>query len=167
MEPEALGRLLDRHAAALTLFARQLCDAPEDVVQEAFLRMSVLERAPENPGAWLFRVVRNLALDASLAAGRRRKHEAKAAAKAVAWFEDARLQGPDSVDPAEAERVLAGLPREEREVIVAHLWGGLTFEQIAESSGTSSSTAHRLYVRGLESMRERLGVPCLNRKKPI
>lgn len=165
MDPDVIGRLLDRHAAALTLFARQVCDGPEDVVQEAFLRISLLDVMPDDPAGWLFRVVRNLALDASIAAGRRRRHESRAAAVSPNWFEARPDSGADSIGPGEAEDVLQSLPREQREVIVAHLWGGLTFEQIARASGSSSSTAHRLYARGLETLRERLGAPCPTRKK--
>jgi DNA-directed RNA polymerase specialized sigma24 family protein len=55
---------------------------------------------------------------------------------------------------------LRTLPLEQREVIVAHLWGGLSFEEIAVVSGCSASTAHRLYSAGLSMMRERLGVTC-------
>jgi RNA polymerase sigma-70 factor (ECF subfamily) len=53
---------------------------------------------------------------------------------------------------------LQGLPAEQREVIVAHLWGGLTFEQIAGLVGASSSTAHRWYLAGLAALRDRLRV---------
>ncbi len=150
---------------ALVLFARQFCDAPEDVVQEAFLKLASLGRPPDNPGAWLFRVVRNGAVDASLAAGRRRRYESRAAARSTPWFDPAEGEGEDGVDPGEAERVLAALPIEEREVIVAHLWGGLTFGQIAEVLGTSSRSAHRLYNRGLAALRERLGVSCRNSRR--
>jgi len=52
------------------------------------------------------------------------------------------------------------LPIEQREVIVAHVWGGLSFEQIGELIGSSASTAHRWYVAGLTLLRERMGVPC-------
>ena len=55
---------------------------------------------------------------------------------------------------------LRALPIEQREVIVAHLWGGLTFEQIAEVAGCSSSTAHRSYSAGLATLRSRLGESC-------
>lgn len=166
MDPDAIGRLLDRHAAALTLYARQFCDAPEDVVQEAFLRISVRDVAPDDPAGWLFRVVRNLALDASIAAGRRRRHESRAAADSPGWFEPGPASGAEAIEPGDAEAVLQALPREQREVIVARLWGGLTFEQISRASGVSSSTVHRLYARGLESLRERLGVSCPTRKNP-
>ncbi|QEH33887.1 RNA polymerase sigma factor SigL [Aquisphaera giovannonii] len=160
MEPERLGELLDRHAAALELFARQWCDTPEDVVQDAFLKLAALPTPPDEPAAWLFRVVRNGAMDASRAARRRRKHEALAT-RSAAWFE-----GPDSdrpvgtIDPEDAADALRALPDEEREVIVAHLWGGLSFDQVAGLISGSSSTAHRLYSRGLSALRERLGVTC-------
>ena len=36
VDSQRLGRLVDRHASALELYARQWCEAPEDVVQEAF-----------------------------------------------------------------------------------------------------------------------------------
>ena len=65
MDHDWLGRLVDRHAAALELYARQWCDTPEDVVQEAFLKLAGQRPLPDKPAAWLFRVVRNGALNAS------------------------------------------------------------------------------------------------------
>ena len=58
MGPEQLGDLVDRYAAALTLYARQWCACPEDVVQTAFLKLVRLRTAPENLVPWLYRVVR-------------------------------------------------------------------------------------------------------------
>jgi len=162
MDPGPFAVLIDRHADALVLFARQLCDTPEDVVQEAFLKLAGLAKPPDNPAAWLYRVVRNAAIDASLAAGRRRKHEAEAAAQSTNWFDSTEEIDPGGLDPACVERELGALPVEQREVIVSHLWGGLTFEQIGEALGTSSSSAHRLYVRGLAALKERLGATCRN-----
>jgi RNA polymerase sigma-70 factor (ECF subfamily) len=161
MDSDALGRLIDQHAAALELYARQWCDAPEDVVQEAFLKLAGQRVVPANPAAWLFRVVRNGAINAATAARRRRHHETVAAARASCWFEAGTMPDrADSLDPETAASELRALPIEQREVIVAHLWGGLTFEQIGEISGLSSSTAHRLYGSGLSTLRARLGVTC-------
>ncbi|MEO2089382.1 MAG: hypothetical protein ABGY75_07785 [Gemmataceae bacterium] len=42
MTARLIADLLDRHAAALVLFARQRCDAAEDVVQEAFCKLAAL-----------------------------------------------------------------------------------------------------------------------------
>lgn len=161
MAPESLRRLIDRHADALELYARQWCETPEDIVQEAFVRLAAQRREPENPAAWLFRVVRNGAINAATAARRRRRHEAQAAAESPAWFEpDPASPNAIAIDPDQAAAELRLLPIEQREVIVAHLWGGLTFEQIGKLVSCSSSTAHRLYQSGLNALRERLGVPC-------
>ena len=161
MDSDRLGRLIDQHAAALELYARQWCGTAEDVVQEAFLKLVQQHPEPENPAAWLFRAVRNGAINAAVAARRRRRREADAAAGTRGWFQSPPDAAPaDAIDPAVAEGELQQLPLEQREVIVAHLWGGLTFEQIGQISGTSSSTAHRLYGAGLSTLRERLGVSC-------
>lgn len=167
-DPDWLAGLIDRHAAALELYARQWCDAPEDAVQEAFVRLAALAERPENPAAWLFRAVRRGAINAGIAGRRRRRHEAGAAGSRP-WFAGGTSSGPaPAIDPDSAQEALAGLPPGQREVIVAHLWGGLTFEQIAEVAGTSASTAHRLYQAGLTALRERLGAPCrTNRSRPI
>lgn len=159
MGPDVLGQLVDRHAAALVLYARQWTLAPEDVVQDAFLKLAALPRPPAQVVPWLYRVVRNGALDAWRAEQRRRRHEAGAAGQHPGWFmatEDATL------DAEAAAGALDSLSHDQREVIVARLWGGLTFEQIALVTGTSSSATHRLYVAGLSALRERLGVSCPN-----
>ena len=157
MGPDLLGRLVDEHAAALVLYARQWCAAPEDVVQDAFLKLVGQTPAPAEPLPWLYKVVRNAALSAARSARRRQRHEAEAAARAPAWFVPTECAG---LDAAAAAAALKTLPAEQREVIVARLWGGLTFEQIAEVTGTPASTAHRWYLAGLSALRERLKVPC-------
>jgi RNA polymerase sigma-70 factor (ECF subfamily) len=160
MEPELLGRLLDRHGPPLVLYARQWCSAPEDVVQEAFLKLSALARSPDHPVSWLYRVVRNTAITAGRGERRRQHHESLAAAQTPGWF----LADAPGLDAVAAEQALRTLPVEQREVIVAHLWGGLTFEEIAVVTGCSSSTAHRRYAEGLVELRQRLGVSCHIRK---
>jgi RNA polymerase sigma-70 factor (ECF subfamily) len=161
MQPEVLGQLFDEHVPALVLYARQWCAAPEDVVQEAFIKLAAQRPPPGKPVPWLYRVVRNAALNAALAARRRRRHEA-AAAEVRPWF-----AVPDraALDVEAATAALQALPLELREVIVAYLWGGLTFEQIGELTGTSASTAYRGYAAGLSALRDRLGVLCPNRSE--
>ena len=127
MTPELLGQLIDLHAAALTLFARQWCAAAEDVVQEAFVKLSAQRPLPKtrSPGCFGWCAMERRA--PLRAERRRRRHEMVAAAHRTAWFapsEDAVIDGAD------AAAALETLPIEEREVVVAHLWGGLTFEQI-------------------------------------
>jgi len=157
MGPELLGRLVDEHGAALVLYARQWCMGAEDVVQDALLKLVTQKPPPVSILPWLYRVVRNAAVSAARAERRRRRHEIAAAARTPVWF--AAMEA-SALDVAAATQALQTLPIEQREIIVAHLWGGLTFEQIAEVAQCSSSTAHRWYIAGLSALRERLRVPC-------
>src|ERR671936_572786 len=131
MDLEALARLVDAHAPALVLYARQWCAAPEDVVQEAFLKLAAQRRVPDQPAAWLYRVVRNSALSAARSEKRRRHHEAVAAGQSAGGL--AKWRG------GRGGRV------------VAHGWGGLTFEQIVAVTGVAASPAHRRYLAALSA----------------
>jgi RNA polymerase sigma factor (sigma-70 family) len=159
MTATELARLIDRHGAPLVLYARQWCDAPEDVVQESFVKLVRQRRLPGDVVAWLYRVVRNGALDASKIARRRQRRES-AAARPVRWFVEPEVDG---LDAEAAVAALEHLEHERREVIVAHLWGGLSFEQIGAVAGCSASTAFRRYTAGVEDLRTQLGVVCPNR----
>jgi RNA polymerase sigma-70 factor (ECF subfamily) len=155
--PELLGRLIDRHAAPLELYAGQWCDCAEDVVQDALVELAGRPEVPEHAVAWLYKAVRHRALNAQRGLRRRKRHEREAAGLK-----------PDSLVPlitdaldAEAvAKVLEELPAEQREVVVAHVWGGLTFQEIGDLAGTSDSTAHRRYQAALAAIRKRLRVPC-------
>jgi RNA polymerase sigma-70 factor (ECF subfamily) len=159
MSPTDLARLIDAHAAPLILYARQWCDEPEDVVQTAFIKLAQQAMSPEDPAAWLYRVVRNGALDAAKKTRRRQRRES-AVARPDRWFVEPEVDGLD------AEAAVAALHRlemDQREVIVAHLWGGLSFEQIAVAAGCAASTAFRRYTAGVAELRRQLEVPCPNR----
>jgi RNA polymerase sigma-70 factor (ECF subfamily) len=155
--PETLGQLLDQHGGPLVLYARQWCRCAEDVVQEALLRLVQEPEPPENVVGWLYRVVRNGAISASRSAARRWRREAAIAARGEPWFD---ASPGDRLDAAAAAEALADLPLEQREVIVARLWGGLTLQEVADLTGASTSTVHRRYELGLMALRERLGVVC-------
>lgn len=156
MSPQEFARLVDRIAPALILYARQWCGSAEDVVQQAFLRLITQSRPPDDTVAWLYRVVRNGAIDASRVARRRQRRET-ALALSTRWFVEPEVDG---LDASRAVDALEQLPLEQREPIVAHLWGGLSFEQIAALAGCSASTAFRRYGAGIEVLRQKLGVPC-------
>ena len=147
---EQLARLLGEHGPALAFYARQWSDAPEDVVQDAFIGLLRQETPPDRPVAWLYGTVRRLALHAVRTERRRRARERRAAVAKRAWIAPA-----DALesDVEELMDQLDGLPRQQREVVVARVWGDLTFEEIGELTGASSSTAHRRYCRALESLR--------------
>jgi RNA polymerase sigma-70 factor (ECF subfamily) len=161
LSPEAVTRLWDEHSAALVLYARQWCDMPEDVVQEAFLLLARGAVAPENLVGWMYRVVRNRAINAARSCRRQSRREIAVAARSQPWFVSA---DGDRLDAAAATGALAELPADQREAIVARLWGGLSFEEIARLSGSSASTVCRCYQRGLAALRERLGWSCPTKK---
>jgi RNA polymerase sigma-70 factor (ECF subfamily) len=155
MSPRQLGDLIDRLGPALVLYARQWAATPEDVVQDAFLKLVEARRPPDDPAAWLFTVVRHRAMD--LAKADRRRAEREQAVRPDRWFVEPEIDGLD------ADRAVAAverLPAELRETIVARLWGGLTFDQIATVSGCSASSAFRRYEAAIAALRETLGVPC-------
>jgi RNA polymerase sigma factor (sigma-70 family) len=164
MTPERLAELVDRHAAALTLYARQWCATPEDVVQASFLKLVRQKTLPDNVVAWLYRVVRNAAIDAGRAARRRQKYEHQAASQTPLWFIP--TEDPTGLDARTAAAALSTLPNEIREIMVAHLWGGLTFEEIADMVGGSASTCYRRFALGLDLLRQKLGVTEQCLKKP-
>lgn len=154
-----IARLIDVHAAPLVLYARQWCGEPEDVVQEAFLKLVRQRPPPQDALAWLYRVVRNGALDWAKMAQRRQRRES-AAARPERWFVEPEVDGLDAESAVAALQLLAP---EQREVIVARHWGGLSFEQIAQVAACSASTAFRRYTAGVEELRKQLGVSCPNR----
>jgi RNA polymerase sigma-70 factor (ECF subfamily) len=157
VDAESLIRLLDGHTAALVLYARQWCDAPEDIVHDAFLLLMRETIAPDNPVGWLYRVVRNKALNAARSSRRRTRYETAAALAGEPWLV---ADEGDRLDAVEAARALEELPEEQREVIIARLWGGLSFEEIGKINGTAASTAHRRYQQGIAALQEKLEGIC-------
>ena len=155
IEPTVLGDLYRQHAPALRLYARQWGAHAEDLVQSAFVRLAQQSPPPNLVVPWLYSVVRNEALSVQRAAGRRRQRERRSS-NPEAWFDTC----DHRIDAIEVAANLAELPLELREVIVARIWGGLAFEEIATLIGSSLATAHRRYQSGLERLRERFQDPC-------
>jgi RNA polymerase sigma-70 factor (ECF subfamily) len=151
MDPTTLGQLYRQHAPALRLYARQWADSADDLVQEAFVRLAQQSPPPEQVLPWLYRVLRNQALANQRSRTRQRRREERSGSP-EAWFAGVE----DQLDGREATRLLAELPLELREVIVARLWGGLTFAEVADLVGCSLATAQRRYQAGLAELRERL-----------
>ncbi|HEV3138109.1 MAG TPA: sigma-70 family RNA polymerase sigma factor, partial [Pirellulales bacterium] len=153
--PVWLAKLLEDHGRALVLYARQWCDCPEDVVQQALFDLVRQRQQPQHVVAWLYRAARNGAISASRQQQRRRRRETVAATSEMV-FE----AGGGQIDAQEAAEALAALSIELREVVVARIWGELTFAEIAELTGTSLSTAQRRYEQGIRVLQARLENPC-------
>ena len=157
-----LGRLLDEYAAPLALYASQWTQSPEDCVQEAFVALASQTESPDNPIAWLFRVVRNRALNESRCSQRRHRRERDVAKH------DLHRGDPADLTESHEERnrmlsVLEGLQPVDRELIVLRIWSGLSWKEIAKLTGTSSSSAQRNFVAAIKKMRIRLETQCLTK----
>ncbi|MCL2347237.1 MAG: RNA polymerase sigma factor [Planctomycetaceae bacterium] len=174
--PEIIQELMSRHAAPLTLYARQFFSggdfaAAEEVVQDVFFRLSrqlvgqmsrQTSRQRETPGmtdngmmehveAWLYRSVRNGAI--SEARSHRRRRNRENARNAVPFFEQ------DAETLLDAELVtekLQTLDRELREIVTLHLWGERSFAEIGKLLGKSKATVFRRYEEALETLRDLL-----------
>jgi RNA polymerase sigma-70 factor (ECF subfamily) len=144
-----IAEMFQRHAPALALYARQWTPSADDCVQEALVELARQPVAPDNPPAWLYRVVRNRAMNAARASRRRTAHEQAAAA-------DRTRLNRSPADPAEAvdlEDLLSQLEPSAREIVVLRVWGGLAWQEIAQVVGGSKSGAQRHYVQALEQLR--------------
>lgn len=144
-------RLYLAHRAALIEYATPIVgqrDRAEDVVQEAYLRFApapdsaVLDRQPVG---YLYRIVRNLALDVrrrlSADARRDEAHLVLAGSTATAPSPEEEAEFRD--DLRRVEQALAELPDNVRRAFEMHRLGGFTFQQIAEQLGVSLPTAAR------------------------
>jgi RNA polymerase sigma factor (sigma-70 family) len=158
---ELLGRLLDEQGGALALYAAQWTESADDCVQEALLKLADQAVAPADPVAWLFCVVRNLALNQFRAAQRRERRE-KLAERLLPRATESGGSGNANDEPSAAELAAAidALPAQVKEVVIARIWGGLGFEQIAALAKCSTSTAHRRYEAGISALRATLKSSC-------
>jgi RNA polymerase sigma-70 factor (ECF subfamily) len=152
-----IEEIIDAHAAALLLFARQWDrSSAEDVVQQAFLqlvRQIKKNKTPESIPCWLYRVVRNELIRRHKSRKNSRRREEEVAAQRPEWFEPSHASRLDSQLVA---RHLETLPTEQREVVIARIWSGLSFEEIARAVRCSRSTAHRRYVEAIEALRMKM-----------
>lgn len=150
----------DAHHRELANFVRAIerdRDTADDIVSESFVRL-IEEirrgRTPDQPRAWLYRVVANLAIDR----GRRRTVVTRALGRLV----DHRTEPPpdDEVLRGETRRevwaALAHLPTDTRTALLlaAH---GFSGRDIAEALGRSELATRSLICRARLRLREQLG----------
>lgn len=153
VEAEILTELWDEYADRLLLIARSIGGPAEDAVQEAFVALAAQTELPRDPLAWLVRVTRNRLLQWHRRSLRRRKRESLAGRQS--WFAVDIVHVDQQLDSREVTSALLTLKSPEREVIVMHLWGEMTFDAIAEVIGGSRASAHRAFQRGLRELQGR------------
>jgi RNA polymerase sigma-70 factor (ECF subfamily) len=145
-----LAETWDACVDRLLLIARSIGGPAEDAVQEAFIALARQQQLPDDPMAWLVRVTRNKLLEWQRSGERRRRREAVASQQN--WFDNEAIRIDQRIDADEVTAALIAMPSPEREVIVMHLWGGLTFEAISQVLEMSRASAHRSYHQGLSTL---------------
>lgn len=157
---QLIATLLQQHADALHRYAAQWTVFPDDCVQEAFVKLAGQRELPDSVAAWLYRVVKNAAINRAKSERRRNKHEQLAAQKLAADRLASIDQSPESDEQESLEAALGVLSAEERELVVLRIWSQLTWQEIGDLTGQSSSSAQRHYVAVLKKLKKKLEQPC-------
>jgi len=154
-------RTFEQLAPQLVLYARQLVDSKsdaEDVVQMAFVRW--WRRFPDGDAQHiplLYAAVRTIALDQRRSDNRRVTREGKSDIAIAGENAPCFDPQPEQRETAEIiEKALQDLSKEQREVVTLHLWGGLTFKEIAAISGESINTIAGRYRYALNNLQKKL-----------
>lgn len=142
-----LRELIRQYAAPLRLYACQWTREPDDVVQEALVDLSRQDPPPENEVAWLYGLVRHKSLNAARAEQRRRDHHRRANDGKPLWFEP-----HDLLAAQDAQDLVQRLAPLKREIVIARIWGGLKFHEIAQLTGCPLTTVHRHYESALNQL---------------
>jgi RNA polymerase sigma-70 factor, ECF subfamily len=143
--------LYREHGAALVLFATAMLGdrgCAQDVVHRVFAKL--LEKGIHgnivDSKAYLFSCVRNAALN-----------DLKSAARLVelqpetAWFEQS---SRDHVAELNLQSALRQLPDDQKQIVVLHIWGELSFLQISEVLAINANTTASRYRYALKKLRE-------------
>jgi RNA polymerase sigma-70 factor (ECF subfamily) len=165
----ALEALYDRYSSTVLGVAFKVIGdqgAAEDVLQETFWRVwrsaATFQSQRGSFASWLFRITRNLAIDAY-----RRSNVRPQAITGVADPESVldQIADPDMNVAEQAQAILknrqvrnalTSLPQVQRQVIEMAYFSGMTRQEIAEATGEALGTIHTRARLGLQKLREEL-----------
>jgi RNA polymerase sigma-70 factor (ECF subfamily) len=142
----ALSILRDQHLA-------------EDVVQDVFQRLCRQPREPRDLQTYVYACVRNRALDVRQEARSRETASLDHAAHDSIYLFDGRAPWSALLSEERArqvEQAMVQLSEEEREVVVLHVYGELTFESVATVLEEPLGTVASRYRRALAKLRKAL-----------
>lgn len=159
----SIEQALARFEGPLLVYARTILrdgDRSRDVVQDTFLRLCQQSPRPADAAlaGWLYTVCRHRALDVL-----RKETRMQPLDDATARARPTPEPGPSGIattrdDAARALQVLAGLPRNQQEVVELKLRHHLSYAEIARITGHSVGNVGFLLHTGLKNLRARLGI---------
>jgi len=161
LNPQTIAELFQSEESALLHFAIGIVGrrmVAEELVQEAFLRLQKVWGQVDNPRGWLYRSIRNLALNQL----RDQRHEAPL---------DEERAAPDQSLPREemgrseaigtVRMLLAEMPEDDRNLIRLKYLDNLKYEEISRRTGLSvGNVGFRLHhlLKGLLDGLQRAGI---------
>jgi RNA polymerase sigma factor (sigma-70 family) len=156
---ERITQAVSDHQGRLRAFVRRQVDDvrdAEEIVQDVFYELVLAYRLMqpiEHVAAWMLRIARNRIIDRFRARATERKVVSEALAEDHAPDSERmleRLELPEGAGPEsdyagavladELEQAIAELPREQREVFIAHELEGRSFKEMAASTNISVNT---------------------------
>jgi RNA polymerase sigma-70 factor (ECF subfamily) len=148
--PAAFDTVFERHVAVVHAFAQRRIglDLAEDITAETFARAfaarSRFDRAQPSARPWLLGIASNVMRRHWRTERRRLAAYAKA-------LNDDRPGGPPTEETA-ALAALARLPLRQREVVLLHAWGDLSYEEIARALDVPIGTVRSRLARARRSL---------------
>lgn len=155
---DGLAALLPRLRRFAHALARNAADA--DDLTQATVERALRSRAQWSPGtrldSWLYRIMRNLWIDA--VRSRARKEDLHAPVdEAERMGEDPRASIEATIDLQIAMNAMRQLPDEQREVVALILIEGLGYRECSEILGLPIGTVSSRLVRGRNALLKMMG----------
>jgi len=161
--PDFTTLLLERHRDELTGFLVNRVNCPEvaaDILQDAFFRLTQFEPTQriDNPKAFMYKVVGNLAID----------HQRKVQREQARHVDEEALQDHADASPglerqlyskqqlAHLRLAISELPPRCREVFILHKFKHYPYSQIMRELGIAENTVLKHIVKAMEHCRRRM-----------
>lgn len=161
-ERPTLRALFDAEESALLRFAYGIVgqrETAEDLVQEAFLRLHEHWQEVQNPKAWLYRSIRNMALN------HLRDHRRESAMSEGSDWDNGEMPAAEQLGRHEAVGVLrmlmAEMPAQDQQLILWKYTASLSYEEISKRTGlTVSNVGYKLHhlLKNMADAMRRMGV---------
>ena len=163
--PQTLHRLVERYHRPLVAYARTLLGDPErarDAAQDTLLKLcqqneqDYRDKIEPRQSAWLFTVCRNRCFDIL------RKERRMKPTDTLSFDQQAASgNGPDAAteqldDQHALLALVADLPGPQREVVQLRFQGGLTYAQISQVTGQSTSYVGVLLHQAMGTLRQQM-----------